>query len=798
MGAPPSIDLRPADDGYATYYAEKLWNWIPEVHRDADFTALRPNVLRALIEVIGGDAATARRSIDRLWENVLIDYADEWAVPYIGDLIGTRLLNSINGRGVRVDVARTLFYRRRAGTLVVLDELIRDITGWGGIAVEAFRRLARHWHGLDDPPYGFELERARTPDGGFADLRSRWACARVDGPFDPFAHRPDFRRLAGKRGRYSIPRINIHLYRQKPIEIRDSMGLELAPNWFSFDPSGREVPLFANNRPRMERRRLGEGPDRNEWSPPRIWDMPAPISRALLDHALFDITPETDLSAVGPRLKSMIGVTVEGVRQLAELSRLDVSGPPNYPALADFRALQVASRRLECGKYQLYDDDRAIQVETGPSFALRAFRPNEEIASANLDWKSPPASFPLGTNTLIDPVRGVVRTDTHGTFFPALYFYGQFDPVGAGGHDRSGGIKPGANVLVAPQNGMAPIAIPPAIRTPFDEFPQSWTYDVQAPLGTFKTLRWQARNFMRPYVLLPQATGNQVTFKAEALTAGLDADDPANQRIVEIDGLWLALNQPTPQVQTLADPSGAVTPVMTTIVIDGTDAPVQRVTLRNVTLDPGGERARVVPCTATAIPYVRLLLVGEVQEVIIDRCITGPIEESVGSGDPCAVGRVTICDSIVQSIDPARPAILLPSGSLRIERSTVLGRIEVNRLDATELLAGDIVVVADNQHGCFRFSAGPSDPAMRLPRQFESHLIEGGIAPHFFVSMRFGDPGYAQLSPTIPDVIQTGAENGSEIGAFSRVLAPIRANDLRTKLEEYAPMNTICGLVYET
>ena len=62
MGAPPSIDLRPADDGYATYYAEKLWNWIPEVHRDADFTALRPNVLRALIEVIGGDAATARRS----------------------------------------------------------------------------------------------------------------------------------------------------------------------------------------------------------------------------------------------------------------------------------------------------------------------------------------------------------------------------------------------------------------------------------------------------------------------------------------------------------------------------------------------------------------------------------------------------------------------------------------------------------------------------------------------------------------------------------------------------------------
>ena len=28
--------LRPAEDGYARYYAEKIWEWIPEVYRHED------------------------------------------------------------------------------------------------------------------------------------------------------------------------------------------------------------------------------------------------------------------------------------------------------------------------------------------------------------------------------------------------------------------------------------------------------------------------------------------------------------------------------------------------------------------------------------------------------------------------------------------------------------------------------------------------------------------------------------------------------------------------------------------
>ena len=70
-----------------------------------------------------------------------IELCDDWAIPYIGDLVGTRLVHELNRRGRRVDVARTIFYRRRKGTPLVLETLSRDITGWEGTVVESFRRL---------------------------------------------------------------------------------------------------------------------------------------------------------------------------------------------------------------------------------------------------------------------------------------------------------------------------------------------------------------------------------------------------------------------------------------------------------------------------------------------------------------------------------------------------------------------------------------------------------------------------------------------------------------------------------
>ena len=125
---------------------------------------------------------------------------------------------------------------------------------------------------------------------------------------------------------------------------------------------------------------------------------------------------------------------------------------------------------------------------------------------------------------------------------------------------------------------------------------------------------------------------------------------------------------------------------------------------------------------------------------------------------------------------------------------TVFGDIGVHRLWASEALITGPVEVVDTQKGCFRFSAAPT--GSRLPRPYESHFIDD--TNHYFTSRRFGHPGYGQLSETAPVELLRGAENGSEIGAFSGLLNPIKRDGLRAKVDEYMPFGLIPLFIQET
>src|SRR5277367_6530140 len=154
------------DDGYQAYYADRIWNLIPGVYRanDSDqFDVDGP--LRELVDRIAGQVAVVRRSIDRLWADQSIETSDDWVVPYIADLLDTNLVNGLDARGQRLDVAKTIHYRRRKGTVAVLEEIARDVTGWDAHVVEAFRRLSRTRHGLD-PAVGSLNAALPTPCAG--------------------------------------------------------------------------------------------------------------------------------------------------------------------------------------------------------------------------------------------------------------------------------------------------------------------------------------------------------------------------------------------------------------------------------------------------------------------------------------------------------------------------------------------------------------------------------------------------------------------------------------------------------
>ena len=138
------------NDGYDTYYAERLWQLLPAVYRTADTDSFdAPGPLRELLNRIGTQVAVVRRSMDRLWADQSIETCDDWVIPYIGDLLGANLAGNLDARAQRLDVAKTIHYRRRKGTVQILEELALDVTGWTAHVVEGFRRLGRTRHGLD-------------------------------------------------------------------------------------------------------------------------------------------------------------------------------------------------------------------------------------------------------------------------------------------------------------------------------------------------------------------------------------------------------------------------------------------------------------------------------------------------------------------------------------------------------------------------------------------------------------------------------------------------------------------------
>ncbi len=285
-------------DRYEAWYAEKLWMLLPAIYRAEDATSLDgAGPLRELVARIGAQAAIVRRGIDRLWEDQSVESCDNWVIDYIGDLLATNLVASLDTRGRRVDVGKTIYYRRRKGTVGLLEELADDITGWSVRVVEQFRRLGRTRHGLDPaigPPtspgdprgqlqraQGLVGERTRTAAGGLADLRNVHGANLTNTPFDEYFHTADVRRGRGTAGWQNIPRLGVFAWRLRSLGVAGATAVRDAActNQYVFDPTGRDIRLFAPGG-----RTFGDA-----WVSPREHQVPGPISADLLNASFGDL-----------------------------------------------------------------------------------------------------------------------------------------------------------------------------------------------------------------------------------------------------------------------------------------------------------------------------------------------------------------------------------------------------------------------------------------------------------------------------------------------------------------------------
>jgi hypothetical protein len=212
------------------------------------------------------------------------------------------------------------------------------------------------------------------------------------------------------------------------------------------------------------------------------------------------------------------------------------------------------------------------------------------------------------------------------------------------------------------------------------------------------------------------------------------------------------------------------------------------VTLSTTTLDPGEQGGTAAD--GRALVPSRLRIRGEVQQLTIDRSIVGPIVVEPGG----LVETVTIRDSIVQAVEPGELALAIDRGMTNLAACTILGAARLHQIEATTSIFCGAVTIADHQHGCVRFSALPDGSI--VPRRYECVAIAGDQP--LFTSRSFGQPGYGQLLASAVAGVASGAENGSELGAFWRDGNAIKANSLLLKYQEYMPIGLAPVLIFVT
>ena len=209
-----------------------IYGLLPEVHRRQD--ARRGYPLKALLKIIGEQATVIQDDIDRLWDNFFVETADDWVLPYIADLIGNIPIHTVV-RGRRADIARTISYRLRKGTLPMLETLARDVTGWSIHAVAFFDILG----------WTQNMNHLRRNVGTFHVHNIDW-CDRVHTAFDTASHTVDIRPFAPAAGWHHIPKVGFFIWRLSSYELGDVQPRPAIENAFGyhFNPLGIRQHLF--------------------------------------------------------------------------------------------------------------------------------------------------------------------------------------------------------------------------------------------------------------------------------------------------------------------------------------------------------------------------------------------------------------------------------------------------------------------------------------------------------------------------------------------------------------------------
>lgn len=718
--------------------ADRLYELLPGVHRLRD--GQHGEQLRALLQVVGEQLQLVEDDINGLYDNWFVETCADWAIPYLGDLVGyvpTGVAAALEdprgdaGRGLvaavfpRRAVANVVRARRRKGTLALLEELAADVGGWPARAVEFYRLL-----GVSQPVHllgtGDAVPRVWCCRGRTVDVRDGEAIDLAEGPFGSLAHSVDVRRPTSRRttGRYGIPSVGLFAWRLRPYSVTDTPARSLEdedPHRYSFSVLGNNAPLFA--------------------------------------------------------------------RPVPERTATDIAGEANLP-------VPIRRRALERNPDKFVGPGRSFQVRIGDPPELV---PADHVVAADL---GPLRHRPRRGRVLVDPERGLMLF-AHDLLSATRagvcvsYSYGFSADIGGGEYDRPLPGHPGAVVtrvrgkaaldraLAGWRDGATPAEQP---RHAVIEIDDSGVYDVAVHLevGAGSSLQLRAGERRRPVIRLSDRS------------TGMDAlrvSGGAGSRF-GLDGLMVVGNA----VQVDGDLAGLTIRHCTLVPGWGLGPDCEPTHPARPSLELIDTRPDV--CVEHSIVGSIQVTMSEVRSEPVRLCVSDSILDAtsreraalsaLGGGRAhatAALVRTTVFGTVtVQAISLA-------------ENSILEGRVDAARRQTGCVR---FCSVLPNSRTPRRFQCQPDlvdaavDAVLDLSQEARSRTRDSErlrVRPAFN-SVRYGTPDYCQLSVACAVEIAQGADDESEMGAFHDLYQPQRAAALRAGLDEYSPAGVDSAVIF--
>ena len=730
---------------------DRLYNLLPAVYRQRDAEQGYP--LKALLQVISEQVNVVEDDINGLYENWFIETCQDWVVPYIGDLVGYRPASGAGqpaevpgGQGLnkilfpRREVANTIGYRRRKGTLALLEQLAQSVASWPARAVEFYRllRVAQHINHL-------HLDRGRT-----VDLRRGDALELLDGPFDRLAHTVDVRRINSHRtlGRYNIPSVGIYVWRLKSYSVTQAPAycMDRDLNHFTISVLGLDTRLF--NKPTEE-------PD-----PTHISDetnVPTIIRRRAFEERLEDFYGE------GKSLCIWRGDLSHPV-PIENIIAADLSDWSYVPEDDDLAVDPELGRIALSSSYSLKDSDVGIWVSYHYGFSAdmgggeypRKLRQRPEqviyrVGSNESHQRISDAISQWNDDKIKDGKKrdAIIEIEDSGAYVEKIKIT----------------LEAGDQLELRAANGKRPV-----IRLLNWETNRADSLKIEGTGGegspghiTLDGLLITGRGI--------KVTGElaEVKIRHSTLVPGwMREDDHQTQK-----GAAPSLRLINTTARLVVESS-----IMGSILVNQDEVRTDplSVCIKDSILDATDPEKKALDASGCPVAFANLTLLrstiyGETQVHAIDLA-----ENSI------FLGKVTVCRR--------------QKGCVRFSYVAPESRTPRRyhcQPDLVEQAAEEEIRIAarESNSALLKLSDDELKEEIKAAKQRERDRV----IPQFN-SIHYGTPGYFQLADSCAEEIKRGADDRSEMGAFHDLYQPQREANLRARLEEYTPAGTDVGIIF--